>query len=100
MCEQAVCEQVVCEEAGGGQQEEEEEQTAAGGSAQPKTRTPHKDVGKNKATAWLATPGKTHLFFSGSEDESWYLQHFCLWCQNFYLKFAWQARDGTPFFLF
>ena len=47
VCEQVVCEQVVCEEAGGGQQEEEE-QTAAGGSAQPKTRTPHKDVGKNQ----------------------------------------------------
>ena len=48
MCEQAVCEQVVCEEAGGGQQEEEEEQMAAGRSAQPNTRTPHKDVGKNQ----------------------------------------------------
>ena len=52
------------------------------------------------ATAWLVTPGKTHLFFIGSEDKSWYLQHFCLWCQGFYLKFAWQARDGTAFFLF
>ena len=31
---------------------------------------------KNKATAGLATPGKSHLFLSGSEDKSWYLQHF------------------------
>ena len=56
MCEQVVCEQVVCEQvvfgqvvmrrqaAGGGGRREE-----AGGSAQPKTRTPHKDLGKKVA---------------------------------------------------
>ena len=39
MCERVVCEGVVCERVGG----------AGGGadaSAQPKTRTPHKDVGE------------------------------------------------------
>jgi hypothetical protein len=40
MCGQVVCGLVVCGGRGGGGREEE------GGSAQPKTRTPHKDVGK------------------------------------------------------
>ena len=48
MCGQVVCEQVVCVCVsklcvGGGRERER-----AGGSAQPKTRTPHKDVGINK----------------------------------------------------
>ena len=41
VCEQVVCEQVVWEEAAGGGRRSER------GSAQPKTRPPHKDMGKN-----------------------------------------------------
>ena len=43
MCVSKLCVDKLCEPGGGGREEEE-----AGGSAQPKTRTPHKDVGKGK----------------------------------------------------
>ena len=53
---------------------------------------------KNKATAGLATPGKSHLFFSGSEDKSWYLQHFYLCCQGFCLNSHGRREAAHPFF--
>ena len=45
MRESCVSEEVVCVRDGGGRRQEEA--GGADGSAQPKTRTPHKDVGKN-----------------------------------------------------
>ena len=44
VCEQVVCGQVVCGQVvgGGGRRR----RRAGGGNAEPKTRTPHKDVGK------------------------------------------------------
>ena len=49
-CESCVCVKVVCEEAGGGGGGGGGGRRQ-GGSAQPKTRTPHKDVGKKHETA-------------------------------------------------
>ena len=40
-------------------------------SAMPKAK-----CAKSKATASVATPQKTHLFFPGSDDIAWYLQCF------------------------
>ena len=47
MCEQVVCVSKLCARRRRPEEEEdeEEEEKVAGGSAQPKTRTPHKDVG-------------------------------------------------------
>ena len=49
-----MCEQVVCKEAGVGRRRRrrKEQQAAAGGSAQPKTRTPHKDVGNEYSAVY------------------------------------------------
>ena len=45
VCEQVVCEEVVCGGGGGGGGGGR--RAGGGGSAEPKTRTPHKDVGNN-----------------------------------------------------
>ena len=65
-----MCEHAACEEAGGGRREEEE-QMAAGRSAQPKTRTPHKDVGKY-------LQGWDHKIYSAFNDTKLHaiLKHF------------------------
>ena len=60
MCEQVVCGQVVCEQVvggGGGRR-----RRAGGGSAEPKTRTPHKDVGKNRMSLFPGT-----MIYTGQE---------------------------------
>ena len=59
VCEQVVCGQVVCGQVvggGGGRRR----RRAGGGSAEPKTRTPHKDVGKNDR---LLVGGLEHEFY-------------------------------------
>ena len=49
-----VCGQVVCGQAGGGGRTGRED--GAGGSAEPKTRTPHKDAGKKSQDVFLIAP--------------------------------------------
>ena len=54
---------------------------------------------KNKATASVATPEKTHLFFPGSDDIEWYLQCFATITANLRLETEWPSLGGQVMFL-
>ena len=98
MCEQVVCEQVVCTSWVRRRRWKEEE---AGGSAQPKTRTPHKDVGKKQGYGVVSGPqGKPTFSSAAQKTNPGIYSIFVSGVKISNLNFAWQARDGTLFFYF